>query len=74
MVYGVSGQVWCEGGQLRCRGGDGSDWWKNLNMIRDEIRLGIGCWLEESIVRNVGDWSSTLFWQDSWVEGGNLKT
>jgi len=25
-------------------------------------------------VRDVGNGSSTLFWQASWVDGGNLKT
>ena len=53
---------------MRFGGGVGSIWWRTLNKIRSGVRLADATWLEDNIIRKVGDGRSTLFWVDSWLE------
>jgi len=41
--------------------GDGSIWWRTLNQIRSGAGLADTRWLEDNIIRKVGDGRLTLF-------------
>jgi len=48
-------------GRLQLGGGGGSIWWQQLNSTKEGVGLLDGGWLDDNIVRVVGDGSSTLF-------------
>ncbi|XP_024626821.1 uncharacterized protein [Medicago truncatula] len=55
------------GGRVRFCEGVGSIWWRQLNQIRIGVGLAESTWLVDNIVRKVGDGSTTMFWEDSWL-------
>jgi hypothetical protein len=52
---------------LRFADGGGSIWWSNLNQIRSGEVLIDARWLEDNIIRKVGNMRSTLFWEYPWL-------
>ncbi|GAU37197.1 hypothetical protein TSUD_30620 [Trifolium subterraneum] len=61
-------------GRITRRGRQASLWWQDLCDVRDGVDLSIGKWFENNISRKVGNGEGTLFWKDSWLEGGSLST
>ncbi|GAU10307.1 hypothetical protein TSUD_421680, partial [Trifolium subterraneum] len=61
-------------GRITRGGRQASLWWQDLCDDRDGIGLSIGRWFENNISRKVGNGEGTLFWKDSWLEGGSLST
>ena len=55
-----------DGGRVGFFDGVGSIWWRKLNQIRS--RIVDARWLENNIVRKVGDGRSNLFWEDPWLD------
>jgi hypothetical protein len=45
-------------------GRKGSSWWRDLMSIRRGVRIWIGCWFDDSLVRVVGDATTTCFLSD----------
>ncbi|GAU47696.1 hypothetical protein TSUD_190240 [Trifolium subterraneum] len=61
-------------GRITRGGRQASLWWQDLCDVRNGIGLSIGRWFENNISRKVRNGEGTLFWKDSWLEGGSLST
>lgn len=46
-----------------------SVWWNNLISLRGGPSVGVGRWIDDNIVQEVGDDTQTLFWWDQWIDG-----
>lgn len=49
---------------LRVEGEGGSVWWRNLINISQDFGVGVGRWIDDNIVCEVGEGASILFWCD----------
>ncbi|GAU40454.1 hypothetical protein TSUD_141340 [Trifolium subterraneum] len=58
-----------ERGRLCVGGTSGSQWWRELQRIRDGGGELGGEWFGELITKKVGDRSDTFFWSDPWLAG-----
>lgn len=75
-VYGIRCyvSVTCRKWGKLCVGrGGGSVRWQTVNNIREGVGLVDWGRLLDNICRKVGDESSTLFWNDPWLDGRSLK-
>ena len=59
--YGVEDGCICQGGR------DGSLWWRDIWLLREDV------WFNSHVSRSVGDGNNTLFWTDVWVGGVSLR-
>jgi len=62
-----------EGGSIGNEGRLTSVWWSNVLSIKGGDGEGVGSWFTDHLQRKVGNGVGTLFWRDSWLEGGVLK-
>jgi hypothetical protein len=50
-------------------GRNGSSWWREIVRIRDGVDGLGGRWFGECVLKKVGDWTGTFFWNDSRLDG-----
>ncbi|XP_058759055.1 uncharacterized protein LOC131632268 [Vicia villosa] len=67
----------CKYGEIGCGGGRvdkfSSLWWRDLQSLDKEEGRFRQNWFDSNLVREVGDGSESLFWDDQWLEGKNIK-
>ncbi|GAU35008.1 hypothetical protein TSUD_103310 [Trifolium subterraneum] len=61
-----------DGGRVQSGGRLASQWWRDLLFVKEGGGLGVGNWVDEMVVKAFGNGESTLFWFDSWLDGGPL--